>query len=312
MTPPPHEGDGSLRDRAVAAAYLLAWRLVRLLPERWAYRWGDVVADRVASGGGRGVVRLRSNLRRVVVDLDPASEEALVREAVRSYVRYWVDAFRLPDWDEARVVDHVTSEGDGPVRAALAEGRGVVCWLAHLGNWDHAGAWSALRLAPVVTVAERLRPAEVYERFVAFRRSIGIRVLAHDEPGVTAELERVLRGGGFVPLLADRDLGRRGVTVPLLGEPARVAGGPAVLAARTGALLVPVGITYRPSSRSPSGYGLHVRFHPPVPVPDDGPEAVAAATAAVAAELGEDIRLAAADWHMLQRVFVADLEGPRP
>jgi lauroyl/myristoyl acyltransferase len=299
------------RERLLAAAtvagYLLAWRVVRLLPERLAYRLGDAVADAVLRRDGRGVARLRANLQRVAPRADAAASEGLLREAVRSYLRYWVDAFRLPDWDDRRVVDHVGVDGDGPVRAALAEGRGVVCALAHLGNWDHAGAWSHRRLAPVTTVAERLRPTAVYDRFVAFREALGIRVLAHDDPDVVPELVRVLRAGGFVPLLADRDLSRRGTVVDLAGVPAHLATGPAVLAGRTGALLVPVGITYRPDRRSPSGYGLHIRFHPPVPVTDDSRASVTTATAAVAQALGRSIRRSPADWHMLQRVFAADV-----
>ena len=49
--------------------------------------------------------------------------------------------------------------------------------LAHQGNWDHAGAWSTLALARVTTVAERLRPEELYLRFLAFRESLGMEIL---------------------------------------------------------------------------------------------------------------------------------------
>ncbi len=245
---------------------------------------------------------------------------------MRSYLRYWVDAFRLPDWDEARVVGPVRTVGDAPVRDALASGRGVVAALAHLGNWDHAGAWSRERLAPVTTVAERLRPEAVFRRFLAFRAALGIEILAHpagrdaegpageasrspsgERAGVTAVLEQRLRDGVFVPLLADRDLSGRGVVVDLLGEPARVAGGPAVLAGRTGALLVAIGITYERTAASPSGWGTVIRFHAPVEVPDASPGAVAAASQRMADDLSASIRADPVDWHMLQAVFVADV-----
>ncbi|WP_336923199.1 phosphatidylinositol mannoside acyltransferase [Aquipuribacter sp. SD81] len=298
-----------LSERVGAWGYLLAWRVVRLLPEATAYRLADAVADLVARRDGRGVRRLRANLARAL----PGGQvpEPLVREAVRSYLRYWCDAFRLQDWDRERVVGTVTTEGPDLLPEAVASGRGAVVALAHLGNWDHAGAWAHHVLAPVTTVAERLRPASVYDRFVRYRQALGIRVLAHDDPEVTATLLAELRRGGLVCLLADRDLSRRGVAVDLLGEPAHLAAGPAVLAGRTGALLLPVGLTYRPDHRSPSGYGLRIRFHDAVEVPDDAPETVRRATAQVAHALGESIRGTPADWHMLQRVFAADVE-PRP
>ena len=140
-------------------------------------------------------------------------------------------------------------EGDVPVRAALASGRGVVAALSHQGNWDLAGAWSALDLHRVTTVAERLEPVEVFDAFVAYRTGIGIDVLALGDDGVFTNLVRALRRGGLVPLLCDRDLSRTGVEVDLCGHPVRMAAGPASLAEVTGALLSPVSIWYEPARR---------------------------------------------------------------
>lgn len=305
-----------VQELAVTLGYRAAWRSVRLLPERPAYALADRLADRTARAGGRGTRRLRDNLARAVPGTSSDDLRELTRQALRSYLRYWVDAFRLPDWDEARVVGTLRTEGDQPVRDALGAGRGVVGALAHLGNWDHAGAWSRYRLAPVTTVAERLRPEAVFDRFLAFRTALGIEILAHPAPGeppappgqgVTDVLEQRLRDGVFVPLLADRDLSGRGVVVDLLGEPARIASGPAVLAGRTGSLLLPIGIAYERSGASPSGWGTVIRFHPPFEVPDDSPEQVLAASQRVADGLSASIRHDPVDWHMLQTVFVADV-----
>lgn len=310
-----------LRERVVehlvALGYRAAWRGVRWLPERTAYALGDRLADRLTRRGGRGVRRLRDNLARARPDAAAPELRELTGAGMRSYLRYWVDAFRLPDWDEGRITTTVRTEGDQPVRDALAAGRGVVGALAHLGNWDHAGAWSSHRLARVTTVAERLRPEAVFLRFLEFRTALGIEILAHPRsspdapaptgPSVTEVLQQRLADGTFVPLLADRDLSGRGVVVDLLGEPAHLASGPAVLAGRTGALLLPIGIVYEPSSASPSGWGTVVRFGEPFEVPDDSPEQVRLAMQRVADGLGEQIRRDPADWHMLQTVFAADL-----
>lgn len=311
-----------VRERAVALGYRTAWRGTRLLPERTALRTSELLADRLSARGGRSVRRLRDNLARAVPDADAAALRQLTREAMRSYLRYWVDAFRLPDWDETRIVGTLRTEGDQPVRDALAAGRGVVGALAHLGNWDHAGAWSQYRLTRITTVAERLRPDSVFRQFLDFRTALGIEILAPPDPAEQVDvtvpslmelLERRLRSGVFVPLLADRDLSGRGVVVDLLGEPARLASGPAVLAGRTGALLLPIGIAYERLPSSPSGWGTVIRFLEPFDVPDDSPEQVLRATQLVADGLSGQIRRDPQDWHMLQAVFTADVgHEPRP
>jgi lauroyl/myristoyl acyltransferase len=310
-----------MRERLTFLAYLAGWRLVRALPERAAYALFDLIADVARRRGGNGVRRLRSNLARAVPDASPAELDALTRDAMRSYLRYWCDAFRLPGWSRERVVRTIRLEGPGyPVaRAAIASGRGVVLALAHQGNWDHAGAWSCLDWTPVTTVAERLRPEGLFRRFVRFREDLGMRILALDDDGVFRDLHRTLSAGGFVPLLADRDLTSTGVPVRLLGHPARMAAGPAALALSSGAALFALSIWYeRLPPGAPARWGIVAHFHPEV-VPPPGPdhpdraagraERVAAMTQQVADGLSAGIAAHPEDWHMLQRVFEADLEA---
>jgi KDO2-lipid IV(A) lauroyltransferase len=294
-------------DALVTAGFTAAWRLARLAPERPAYAVAERVADRVTRADGPGVRTLRGNLARAV---GGDRLEETVRAGVRSYVRYWLDAFRLPSWSAERVSAPVRSEGMAALHATLAAGRGVVGALPHLGNWDHAGAWAARELAPVTTVAERLRPEGVYRRFVAYRARLGIEVLPlTGGPSPLPVLAERLRRGGFVPLLGDRDLSGTGVVVELLGEPARVAAGPAALAARTGAALHPVTVHHERNPAAPNGWGLVLVVHPEVPV--TGPAAVRRAVQGYADAWSGAIRAHPEDWHMLQRVFVADLDRAR-
>ena len=302
-----------LGHRLSVLAYLGGWRLVRVLPERVAYRLFDALADLAWRRRITGVRRLEDNLRRVRPLLDEPGLRSLSRAGMRSYLRYWCDAFRLPTWSPDRVVRSCRPVGVAPVREALESGRGVVMALSHQGNWDHAGAWSALDLAKVTTVAERLEPAEVHEAFLAFRERLGMEILPLGGGGVFRTLTRRLRDGGFVPLLADRDLTSTGVEVSFFGEKARMAAGPAALAELTGAALVPVSINYERTAAAPSGWGIVVDFRPEVVVPDLPSRAarVAAMTQACADVLADGIAAHPQDWHMLQRVFVADLT-PRP
>jgi phosphatidylinositol dimannoside acyltransferase len=308
----------ALAERASLAGYRVGWHLVRRMPGRLAYRTFDLIADVAWRRGGAGVRRLRSNYARVRPELGPAALDALVREGMRSYLRYWCDAFRLPDVGVDQLVQTHRAEGDGPVREQLATGRGAVMFLGHLGNWDSGGAWSTTQLAPVTTVAERLRPEELFAQFLAFRESLGMRIIPLTGGNdVFRELLSALRGGALVALLADRDLTQGGVEVDLCGLPARMAVGPAALAVSTGAALHPVSVHYEPATGLPGGrrHRVVIRFHDRVPVPASGTtrEKVQQMTQACADVIGAAIREHTQDWHMMQRVFVDDLtEHPLP
>lgn len=308
-----------MSDRVNVWAYTAGWRIVRLLPERVAYLIFSVIAQFIWLRQGQAARQLELNLSRVVPELSPMRLKILARKGLHSYLRYYCDTFRLPDWSTERILATCRAEGDAPVREALAEGRGVVMALSHSGNWDHAGAWSTLAMAPVTTVAERLRPDEVYQRFLTIRQQLGMEILPIGGSGggvdVFGLLVRRLRKGGFVPLLADRDLTATGVPITLFGETARMAAGPASLALVTGAALHPVSIRYeRLPAGAPARWGIVVHFHPEVLPPVDGgrAERVASMTQACADALAAGIAAHPQDWHMLQRVFVADLVPADP
>jgi len=299
-------------DRVTVWAYSVGWRLVRWLPERLAYLTFSLVAEFIWLRQGNGVRQLEANLARVVPGSSARKLKSLSRKAMHSYMRYYCDVSRLPDWSPEQILATCRAEGDENVRACFAEGRGVVAALSHSGNWDHAGAWSTLALAPVTTVAERLRPEEVYQRFLTVRQQLGMEILPLTGGGdhVFGLLVRRLRKGGFVPLLADRDLTATGVPITLFGETARMATGPASLALVTGAALHPVSIHYeRLPAEAPARWGTVVHFHPEVTAPTEGGRAehLAAMTQACADALAAGIADHPQDWHMMQRVFVDDL-----
>jgi KDO2-lipid IV(A) lauroyltransferase len=243
---------------------------------------------------------LRGNLRRVRPDLDEAALENLTRDAVRSYLRYWCESFRLPAWSADDLVRRTRTVGEHHIRDAYAQGLGVVVPLPHMGNWDWAGAWACATGMPLVTVAERLRPERLYDEFVAYRTTLGMQILPlTGGDAAFPRLERWVRDGGLVCLLADRDLSRTSIEVRLCGQPARMPRGPAVLARRTGAPLIPVTLHY-------SGADMTVTFHAPVPHAP-GEVGLAVMTQAVADVFTGALRAHAEDWHMMQKVFVEDL-----
>jgi lauroyl/myristoyl acyltransferase len=282
---------------------------VRRMPERAAYRLFDAVADLTVARGG--AERMRANYARVRPELDDAALDALVKEGMRRYLRYYCEAFRLPDLGPDDLAERVRAEGDGPIREAM-DGGSVVCFLGHLGNWDLAGAWGSVHLGHVTTVAERLEPEEVFEEFLAFREGLGMTILPlTGGPDVFSALRRALRTPGtIVPLLADRDLTARGVEVEFCGRAARMAAGPAVLALAERRPLHPVSIRHE---RRGDGWGIVITFHPAVEVPATGTtrDRALAMTQECADVLGAVVAEHTEDWHMLQRVFLEDLDPER-
>jgi phosphatidylinositol dimannoside acyltransferase len=200
------------------------------------------------------------------------------------------------------IVSGMTTVGEPRLRESIAAGNGTIMALPHSGNWDHAGAWCGATGVPFTTVAERLRPESLYDRFVAFRESLGMEVLpltGGPRPPYDVLVERLLAGGTLC-LLADRDLSARGVDVRFFGATARMPAGPASLALRTGATLLPVTLSFRPD-------GWQVVWHPAVPHTD-----VATMTQALADAFAEGIAAHPADWHMLQRLWLDDLAVDDP
>ncbi|QEV17064.1 phosphatidylinositol mannoside acyltransferase [Streptomyces alboniger] len=297
-----------MKDRLTDALYGLGWSTVKKLPEPVAQRLGTTIADAVWRRRGKGVLRLESNLARVVPDATPERLAQLSRAGMRSYLRYWMESFRLPSWSRERVRDGVDVTGQHHLTDGLAAGKGVIVALPHLGNWDLAGAWVTTKLdIPFTTVAERLKPETLYDRFVAYRESLGMEVLPHTGGSAFGTLARRLRAGGLICLVADRDLSASGVEVKFFGDTARMPAGPAMLAQQTGAVLLPVTLWY---DGTPVMKG---RIHPPVDVPETGTRAekTSVMTQALADAFATGIADHPEDWHMLQRLWLADLE-PRP
>ncbi|MBI8989020.1 phosphatidylinositol mannoside acyltransferase [Corynebacterium meridianum] len=284
-----------------AVGYLLGWRVVRWLPAPVARLLFNIGAD-IASDRGRGMEQLRANLSRVVGPENVTRD--LVRASVRSYARYWLEAFRLPVLAEnGELLDRLAPNVVGltTLDAAVASDRGLVLVLPHTGNWDMAGVLMAQRYGSFTTVAERLRPDVLYDAFVRFRTGLGFEVLPlTGGPAPFPILRERLESGGVVCLMGERDLKRTGVPVNFFGETARMPGGAVRLARETGAAL-----HVAHSYFTPDGWGFSVSDEISV----DGD--LDAAVQRMADIFAANIATYPVDWHMLQPLWLADLDPDR-
>jgi KDO2-lipid IV(A) lauroyltransferase len=228
--------------------------------------------------------------------------DSLVRDGLRSYARYWMEAFRLPSQTRQQCLDGfgIAPEQYDALKSAVADGKGVILTLPHVGNWDAAGAWVTANDWPMVTVAERLKPEGVFRQFVAYRERLGMEVLpltGGERPPLDVLAER-LGQGWVVALLGDRDLSRNGVEVTFFGGRTRMPAGPAILAIRTNAPLYAVDLSFTPTQT----FAVLRQVVPPADGPLD--ERVRATTQLLADAYAAGIADHPQDWHMLQKLWL--------
>jgi lauroyl/myristoyl acyltransferase len=279
-----------LRDRTIRYGYAIGWRVAGAMPPRLVTMIISEVSDRVLRHDGIHVRTLRRNLSAATGR--PATND-LVRLALASYLRNLYEVLALPSWPPRKVIGCVVTEGERQFRATVAA-RGAVVALPHSGNWDLTGAWACLTRLPVTTVAEQLSGG-AFESFLHFRQRLGMEVLSHRDPAAISKLVLAVRRGRVVCLLADRDLEGRGVPVQWRGQPITMPAGPAVVARRSGAALVPLISQYTPS-------GMKIIFGSPVE-PRPGREGLVWMTQQVSDFFAERIAEQPQDWHVMQPFF---------
>jgi phosphatidylinositol dimannoside acyltransferase len=293
---------------------------VRLDPVTGAYRLGSAVARSIpaplvlgaadlAGAGARGLLRSRRrmiarHLRRARPELAGRDLDAAVDAAFDSYARYWVESFRLPSLDSDELDATFSYEGFDHVVRARDAGLGSIIALPHLGGWEWAAFWLAsIEHIPITAVVEAIEPPELFEWFVDFRRSLGMNVVGLGPDAGSAAL-RALRAGDVLCLLCDRDIGGGGVEVEFFGERTTLPAGPATLAFRTKAPLIPTAIYF-------DGDGHRAVLDPPLVVERQGSlrDDIARVTQDLAHALESLIDAAPEQWHLMQPNWPSDLEA---
>ena len=290
--------------RAAYLAYRAGADVARVLPPALGLSLARNVSRAMTAAWPTRRRQVERNLQRATRgELNGDDLRRATRRVFDNYGRYWHELFRLRRGVDA-VEAETDSEGYEHIAIPQADGRGVILALPHLGNWDAAGAWLSGRGHRLTVVAEPLDPPELFEWFAAQRRALGMEVIPLG-PGAAGAVLRAIVDGEIGCLVCDRDLTGDGVPVELFGEPTTMPGGPAVLALRSGAPLVPVGIYFRPNSR---------RFiNILAPVPTDRRGSLRDDVQRVTQELArrfEDLIAAAPDqWLVMQPVWPADAVG---
>jgi len=289
--------------RITAVAFWLGWNFLWLFPEAfvaWAF---NQASDYCWLRRIKGVRQLEANLARALnVESTDAQIRNLSRQALRAYMRYYYEMFLVTHWSRDEINSRVRTENSEPVVAAMKSG-GVILTLPHSGNWDLAGAWAALNLGTVATVAERLKPELIFKKFLAMRTKLGMNILPlTGEAGIYEFLRSQVKDGNVVPLLGDRDVARNGMGNMFFGARASLPVGAALLALDTGQPLFTCSTWYDDAQ-------LVITFDEQVQIPVEvasGRERLRQAqqiSGEIATRFEKHIKNHPQDWHMLQPIW---------
>jgi phosphatidylinositol dimannoside acyltransferase len=291
------------RDRLTFRTYTTLAAALRNAPEPLGRAVAAVVGEVMALRRGETRDLATAHLRRVLAqspnatetDLDPIALRRLTRRAYRAYARYWVEGARLPGLSRELVCSRMLVEGFDNLKEAMDKGTGAVMALPHVGSWEWGGAWLDAVGYPMISVAERLEPPELFEWFIEQRKAMGLEILPLDMAS-SAVVLKALRSGRLVGLLCDRDLVGNGVEVEFFGERTTMPAGPATLALRSGAALLPT-VVY-------SGPGLYhtAVIGPPLDTTRRATlrKDVARLTQDIAVQFEQFVRRAPEQWHLFQ------------
>jgi lauroyl/myristoyl acyltransferase len=287
--------------RASYLAYRTGAELARIVPAAVAAPAARIVGRAISLGMPSRRRQVERNLRRATAgELRGLALRKAVGATFDSYIRYWLELFRLPNEVGGDLEMEVTGK-ENLVRA-MDQGTGAILALPHVGGWDFAGAWLTTQGWPPTVVVEPVEPPELLEWFASTRRALGMTVVELGPEAGTVVLS-ALRGGRFVCLVCDRDLTGDGVEVEFFGEVTTLPAGPATLALRTGAPLLPAAVYFRPDG------GPHAVVQSPLPTRREGRlrDDVTRVTQALAHSFEELIRAAPEQWHLMQPNWPSDL-----
>ena len=284
------------QERVTWVVYRTAWLLCSKLPERFVKRFFILIADVTAARKTDGFLRLQFNLARALnLEVESSEARSVAKAAMRSYMLYYADLFRLNNYSAEDLHHRVRFEHREFLDNAIAEGNGVVVAITHSGNWDLCGAYVATQFKDVTSVAERLKPEELFDAFVAVRSRYGLTVLPHK--GGTRPpseiLEEKLRAGHVIALAGDRDFTRNGISAEFFGHSAKFPAGAIRLAQKTGAKLLFAAIwTDKQTSV--------ITMHQPIPVEKRPEESIAHD---LIKQFETAISAHPENWHMLQQIW---------
>jgi KDO2-lipid IV(A) lauroyltransferase len=284
-----------LREMAVVRAYRASTWALGLAPERLSGEIGGVLAESTYLAWPARRRATRESLARVLgTTPDDPRVDRLGRRTYRNYARYVVDLMRLPSMAPHELASRVDMSAASVVDELREQGRGVILVGAHLGHNEAGAAAVADRGWKVSVVADDTEFRELFALLKEQRARWGVRLIPWTS---LRELFTALKRRETVGLLVDWGYRADGVPVRLFGEWTTLPAGPAVLAARTGAVILPVTVRMLPGGRYAASAGT------PIEVASGEPAEIARTMQTIAGGIERSIRANPGQWWVFKPMW---------
>lgn len=288
-----------MKEKLTYLAFSSGWALLKFLPERPGRALFRFIAKKTFKANKRSVQQLRANLKQVTGWSGEALENA-VYQGVISYLNYWYEAFVISNWSKQKINKTFIMTNEEVLDKYLSEEKHIVLALSHMGNWDAAGAWFTANHRPLTSVAEKLKPLKLFEKFIKFRAALGMEVLPLAGGSETFnQLLTRIQNGRVIALLADRDLSQSGVKVKFFNLETSMPPGPAALAWATDGVVIPIEVYNGTANRIFAKTGEALRIDKSLTKDD----AIKDLTQKLATRFEAMISAHPTDWHLMQRVW---------
>ena len=298
-----HDARQEITDSLIVGTYKLGSLLSKGIPGFLSGTVGSLIGLPTSIGMRDKRKMVERHMRRVRPQASSTEIRRLTQQVFDSYARYYLESFRLPALSTEQVAASMTVEGyHENLLPALERGNGVILALPHLGGWEWAGRWAADLGNKMTVVVEPIEPPELFEWFADLRRKFGMTVIPLGPEAGPAVL-KALRNNEVLCLLSDRDITGGGIEVEFFGEKTTLPAGPATLALRTGAALLPTAAYF-----TDRGVGHHGVIGAPMNCERQGKlrADVQRITQDLAYELEKLIQRAPEQWHLLQPNWPSD------
>jgi phosphatidylinositol dimannoside acyltransferase len=275
--------------------YRAAERVISGLPRRLVLPAAAAVGNVAYDLGGSKQLVIRENLGRPLgLPADHPSVGRAARRAFRNYAKYLVDMMRIGGLTEADAVDLLRIANIEILEEARADRRGVLLCTVHVGGMDLIGPGMKAAGHALHVVADDTTYGRLYDHLAAERAKQNIFLIGWRN---LRGLFRALRDEANLVLFCDGGYRPGDVPVELCGEATTLPVGPATLAAKTGAPILPVACSRDPDDR------FTTRGLPLVRCASTEPAEIHRASQALADALTEVISRDPGQWYMFRPVW---------
>lgn len=196
------------------------------------------------------------------LQIPEAEARRTVRASFVNLARNMLEILYMPHLNEQNFEQYIEIDHLERMKAALAEGHGVVVLTGHVGTWEWLSASFTLNGLPVTAIAKP-QPNIQYTRVLDdLRATIHVEIFSRGTSELLAAA-RALKSGKILGFLADQDAGPGGCFTEFLGRTASTPMGPAVFASKFHAPVVPAFILRQPNGKHKVVIGevLHYEDH---------------------------------------------------